>query len=237
MQVVGWNAKSGVSDLPVSAYYNGTAANVKWDITLDSQLTEFPDGGRARVYDLTFATADGVFNYTVTYAGRQLNVGKTVIDANSFKIGFNINYYKYAGASSFPESRVCLVLLVGSSKAAAKQVNSNGDTVSNVKVQSGGYSGWVNFENQADTWDVTGVKRTTDVVFGYVDQYGQGVGVADWTSTALFLSYNATRPQTISYDPEIGADIPESSAAICSTNPPSFALTIFVLLSFIFALF
>jgi len=234
LQIVGWNAPSGLSDTLLSVYYNNSnTGDVLWDITLTSVDTEFPTGPSAKVYTLTFATSDGVFNYTVTYAGRDLFTGGANIDANSFKIGFNIMYYNYKGASSNPNSQISLLLVAAAEKSAAKSVsNGSPTTISNFKVASGGYEGYINFEDTAGSWDINGVYASTGITFGYLSSYGLGLveALSDWTVAAFFLSYDAIRPSVISYDPEVGANLPASAGSF--TSPVGLALYALVVLIF-----
>eukprot|EP01112_Ceratiomyxa_fruticulosa_P003525 TRINITY_DN13856_c0_g1_i1.p1 TRINITY_DN13856_c0_g1~~TRINITY_DN13856_c0_g1_i1.p1 ORF type:complete len:404 (+),score=77.82 TRINITY_DN13856_c0_g1_i1:381-1592(+) len=207
-QHVGWNADNGTNDHILSAYYNDTVGDtVQWYIDIHEDNVVFANA-LTKLYTLTIGTTDGVFNWTATYTGSLFNTKRATIDANSFKIGFNINYYNYDGASNSSQSQVALVLLAGAEKSATKSVTWNGTDVSGLHVNSGGYKGFINFENQADTWDLSGVYKNSHVTFSYVNNYQVSLGIIDWTAAAFFLSYDAIRPQTISYDPEFGADLP-----------------------------
>jgi hypothetical protein len=165
------------------------------------------------VYVVTIQTVDEVFALQVFIAPRPIIADNATIDQDSVKIAIEINYYNYSGASSDPNARIALAVLVG----AAEAVSFTSGTVASVVIPSGnsiyrGYQDWDLGFTLANT-DGSNARSGTvqsywEVKFSNVSEI-QGQYEAGWIVSAAYFSFgvNETRPGHIWWDPQMGATV------------------------------
>jgi len=204
---------------------------ISWQITTSVTPISFPDGTAGNVYEITYSTPDGVFAYDIKYVGRPATVDGVNITENDFKAGFTINYYNYTGATGLPGAQIALIAVVGVEAEASSSFRASNDTtpVFGVDVWSSGYRGYLNVENQADSWDAQAKYARASVTAGYISNYPGfttgGGGVVGWEAAAVILSYQTPNPITISHDPEVGADVPDTASTPPATTTSSVSST------------
>jgi len=220
-----------VGDLATGTY---SLLAKSWVISKNWVDYTFDDGSSGKVFKVTFATEDNVFNFTVTYAGRDVTVDGVPLNQDTGKIGFNINYpYNVLSSST---SQVALVAIVVSAAGSAKR-NETSSTHASINVSYGEYQGFINFESTADAWDSSAAGVKAGVNLQYSDGATDGDVVTGWEAGTVVLSYLHPKPATISHDPEIGASMPGSSADASTasvTTLSMYAVAIFACLAVIF---
>jgi hypothetical protein len=143
---------------------------------------------------------DEVFGLQVFIAPRPILVDNSPVDQDGVKIAVEINYYNYSGASSDPNAKIALAVLVGAAEASSFR---NG-TVANVDIPSNnptyqGYQHW-DFGFQLANRDGSGarsgsIQSSWEVQFSNISQI-QGQFQAGWVVSAAYFSFgvNETRP-------------------------------------------
>jgi len=196
-------------DLIQSQYYPGLEL---WSYSLTQTNETFSDGTTGIVYNVTFTTWDNVLSYWAAYSGHSSKIQGAQLDQNSLKLGFTINYFNNKGATVVPGTQIALVLVIAGSEAAGHSFNNpSGSSQPTFTLSSGAYSGFTEFETSANYIDVEGVESQGAVHLDWSDDYTETGAIAGYKAAAVILSYNATRPQHIYYDPKVGAQMPNSA--------------------------
>jgi len=178
----------------------------------------FPGGVVGPVNNLTCTTPDGVFSFSAAFAGRPVTLWNVSLDENSFKLDFRIRYYNWTGASSNPDAQIALVVSCSTQDANTHSFRSPNATLptTGFQIAKTGYNGFINFENECDTFDVNGTHHRSSINYEYSEGPYFGSFSDNWAGGFFVLSYNQTHPVTIYHDPEIGAEL-----AVTPTSPPS----------------
>jgi len=184
-------------------------AGQSWDITKN-----YTQG----LWSITYTTSDGVFSFTFSYAGKPATIDGVSIDENTAKLSFSISYYKSSGASNNTSSQIALLLIAATEVAAARS-NHTSSSQSGLTINSGEYSGFLNFENTADSWNADAIYSQAAVHYSYDDSNSDQAGdiVEGYRAGTIILSYLQTRPSLIVHDPEMGASVPTPSSSESSS--------------------
>eukprot|EP01112_Ceratiomyxa_fruticulosa_P013557 TRINITY_DN3815_c1_g1_i1.p1 TRINITY_DN3815_c1_g1~~TRINITY_DN3815_c1_g1_i1.p1 ORF type:complete len:351 (+),score=56.58 TRINITY_DN3815_c1_g1_i1:162-1214(+) len=183
---------------------------VNWNIDAQTTNYTFDDGTVGKMHNLTYSTQDNVFDFVLSSVGRPFRANNVLVDENSVKLAFNIRYYNYNKASSNPNAQIALAITTAHRLGSTNLYNNASNSFN---VMSNNYTGFINFENAADTLDFLAVHRSSNVIFDF--QAGldvEGSMWQNWGASAIILSYNQTRPQLISHDPVMGSQIPDTPA-------------------------
>jgi hypothetical protein len=152
-------------------------------------------------YVVTVQTTDEVFGLQMFLAPRPIVVDNVTIDQDAVKLAIEINYYNYSGASTNPNAKIALVVLVG----AAAAVSFKTETVATVDVPSTdamyrGFQQW-DLSFQLSNRDGSNTRRGSvqsfwEEVFSNVTQI-QGQFQAEWKVSAAYFSFGVdeTRPE------------------------------------------
>jgi len=173
--------------------------------------------------EITFSTPDNVFNYSVVAAGRTYTTpGGVTLNENTFKLSFNINFGNYAGFNDHPTSKLTMVLLVASTAGNSQNFNSSEPLQTSLNLQgAGGYIGFMTFEKQAALITPEEATSSCDIIFQYVPNnlaFNTSSLPAGWSGSVIFLNFDAIHPAFISYDPEIGATLPQTSPTTSTSS-------------------
>jgi hypothetical protein len=152
------------------------------------------------VYVVTVQTVDEVFGLQVFIAPRPILVDGSSVDQDGVKIAIEINYYNYSGASSDPNAKIALAVLVGAARASSFR----NMTIAEVDIPSDnpiyrGYQHWdlgFRLSNRDGSASRSGsVQSSWEVQFSNISQI-QGQFQAGWVVSAVYFSFgvNETRP-------------------------------------------
>jgi len=198
--------------------------SVIWLITTSVSDVPLSDGSTGKLYEVTFATPDNVFSYTIKYAGAPVTVDNVTITENEFKLTWTIQYYLYSKANGSPFGQIALAGGVAIAAAATSNFRqpdpTNANRTGGIDIYENNYHGFLNVENKADTWDIQAIYVASTVTAGFISDYpgfdsGEG-GFAGWVAAGVILSYSTPHATKIVHDPELGADIPDTPSSTTS---------------------
>jgi len=227
--IVEYNETNGISgfqpppngDQVLSAYQLWARL---WQVSVTPTPVTFSDGSTGNLWDISFTTDDDVFSYNVQYAGRPYLVNGVNVTSDKLKFGWELFYYNYTSAVNAPGAQLALIAIVGITAGAQSNYNAPNSTSpsAGVNVLSSGYIGYLNIENQADTWNLQALYAKASVSASYVTNYTNFLpgesAVVGWEVAAVILSYLRPNAYTIIHDPELGAVVPDTPSAPISTT-------------------
>jgi hypothetical protein len=197
------------------------------------------------VYVVTIQTVDEVFALQVFIAPRPIIADNATIDQDSVKVAIEINYYNYSGASTNPNARIALAVLVGAAEAMSF---TSGSVAADVDISSNdatyrGYQHWdltCHLANSdGSNYHSSSVQSFWEVQFSNISEI-QGQYEAGWVVSAVYFSFgiNETRPGHIWWDPEMGASVnygsPNATPASSNSNGLQLAPTVSTVLLALF---
>jgi len=167
--------------------------------------------GTTTVDVFVMETRDGIFRVRLAFAGKPINIGTKSLDPQSFKFDVEIQtidngttIYNYSN----PNSRLALAVVVVAAVARTVRTsgvdNSSNSLDLNGNVQTGSFT----WDTQVNGTDINGKTTFFDVEHNYENVYTDTNVTLDegFSLSRIFFSFDAIRPQSISWDPEVAVN-------------------------------
>jgi hypothetical protein len=232
--------------------YDLTKTSVQWKgITYRNETHVNTDGQQFLVHYMNATTTDNVFSFSFVLSGSPVKLSNGIrLSPNSAKIDLQINWFNNpaytgprkgglfgldqfaTGPSSNPDSRIAVVAAFAAASGSASYGTDPDTNQPYAKFASDDYAGYFRWVDSADTVTANGIGAAG---VGFSQSSADGMltsAFGGWVATLGAWSFDAVRPDSIYWDPEIGADIsPQSSSAFMAA--PSVALLVAALFAIV----
>jgi len=242
--------QNGTSDL-ITGHFNLANGFLQWkDISFSSE-TITTNGTSTKVFMVTLETKDEVFSTTFTIAGATVQTGNVTINPTTMKIDYTIKWFTDlhvqalwttgpSNAETYPNAKVGMINILAAGFAHQSTIrNGTGRTGLGLGNQAG-FNAFFDWETDVTVDGVTNIGGVHHYYANITSDASTSNVSATWESTAIVFSFNGSRPASVVWDPEFGADIdydsvdPEQTENDSSSLVPIYMVCLLLIFNFVF---